>query len=145
MIELPEFIQSKISPEPMSGCWLWTGALTPKGYAQIRMAKRIERGHRVVYSFYRGQLPDDVPLDHRCRTRCCVNPDHLEPVTFAENTYRGDGPAGKNRRKLVCDYGHSLEDAHVRQGRKGKMRRDCRECRKRSNRQGLILKMAREQ
>jgi len=65
-------------------CWLWTGPLNPGGYGTNggRLA------HRVVYERLIGQIPAGLTLDHLCRVRNCVNPQHLEPVTIAENLRR---------------------------------------------------------
>lgn len=69
-------------------CWVWQRTLHHTGYGRIG-----DRGmaHRVIYQQVNGDLPADVHLDHLCRVRACVNPDHLEPVTCAENLRRGSG------------------------------------------------------
>src|SRR4051812_35687163 len=88
-----ELLYNKIFPEPMSGCWLWTGALNYNGYGTYSWAEEDGRhtylAHRLVYIIERGPIPDGLQLDHLCRLRCCVNPDHLEPVTSGENARRG--------------------------------------------------------
>lgn len=69
-----------------TGCWNWQGAITPAGYGKLGEAM----AHRLVYERERGQIAAGLVLDHRCRNRRCVNPDHLEPVTQSENITRGD-------------------------------------------------------
>ena len=72
------------------GCWLWRKALGGgTGYGQLRMNGRTHNAHRVMYERLVGPVPEGLVLDHLCRVRACVNPDHLEPVTFAENMRRG--------------------------------------------------------
>ena len=45
--------------------------------------------HRASYELAKGPIPDGMHLDHLCRVTCCINPDHLEPVTNRENARRG--------------------------------------------------------
>lgn len=71
-----------------SGCWLWTAATTPTGYGQFRFHDGSRAAHRLAYEQMVGPIPDGLELDHLCRVRNCVNPDHLEPVTHAENLRR---------------------------------------------------------
>jgi hypothetical protein len=76
-------------PVTESGCWLWVGALTSQGYGQMRgMNHRVTRAHRVAYELFKGPIPEGLYIDHLCRVRCCVNPDHLEAVTQFVNMAR---------------------------------------------------------
>jgi hypothetical protein len=78
-------LESKYRVNEATGCWEWVAAKSRSGYGYLGR----KRAHRAVYSLYRGSIPDGLVLDHLCRNTCCVNPDHLEPVTTAENTRRG--------------------------------------------------------
>ena len=115
----------KVSPEPNSGCWLWTAALFQNtGYALFNPStKRPVAGHRFAYEYYRGNVPEGLELDHLCRVRCCVNPDHLEAVTHGENVRRS--PIHKERIKTHCSKGHAydLDNTYVIAGK-----RKCRRC-----------------
>jgi hypothetical protein len=73
----------------LTPCWVWLNTLDPAGYGTMHRDHKMLRAHRVYYERAKGPIPDDLPLDHLCRVRPCVNPDHLEPVTVAENTRRG--------------------------------------------------------
>ncbi len=82
--------------------------------------------HRFSYELHIGPIPEGLVIDHLCRTPACVNPDHLEPVTNAENVRRGEAPSAIGRRTGLCKYGHSLIDAN-RHPVTGKVIR-CRTC-----------------
>lgn len=105
-------------------CWLWKGPLQKHGYGAIggRLA------HRVAYELLKGPIPEGLQLDHLCRVRPCVNPEHLEPVTPKTNCLRGFGPGGLNAQKTHCPRGHEYSDAntYVRTGRLPA--RGCRAC-----------------
>lgn len=92
-------------------CWLWTGG-TQKGYGRFPIHNRTtgkyicKPTHRFAWELLRGPIPKDKQLDHLCRVRNCVNPDHLELVTTKENVLRGIGPTAMNNRKTHCKHGH---------------------------------------
>lgn len=88
-----EWLFNQSHPVPFSGCWLWAGSLNGGGYAQVMVNKRRPVAHRVAYELKHGPVPEGLQLDHLCRVRCCVNPDHVEPVTTSINQLRGIGPA----------------------------------------------------
>ena len=70
-----------------SGCWLWTASIRD-GYGQIRDSGSVRGAHRVMFEQLVGEVDEGMDLDHLCRVRRCVNPDHLEPVTRLENILR---------------------------------------------------------
>lgn len=111
-------IESKIIPEPNSGCWIWTGMLNDAGYGLIAMRiggkKRQRRAHRIYYELVKGKISEKLTLDHLCRVRCCVNPDHLEPVTPVENVMRGESFYATQARKTHCPKGHPYAGANLR-------------------------------
>jgi hypothetical protein len=77
-----------------TGCWLWTGG-TRGGYGRLKLADYgMMEAHRASYEFHKGKIPEGLVLDHLCRNRSCINPEHLEPVTQLENIRRGETGQG---------------------------------------------------
>jgi len=125
-------------PEPNSGCWLWTKCTLPCGYGWMSvpdgwtgvLGRRQEAAHRVSYRLYKGDIPEGLEIDHLCRVRSCVNPDHLEAVTRRENVLRGVGLAAINAVKTHCKHGHLLSGPNLRINIRGskKIKRSCKKC-----------------
>ena len=92
--------------------WIWIGYVDPEdGYGRFKAAGNARRAHRLAYARWIGPLDDDddrIIVDHRCRERRCVNPDHLKLVTYAENAANADNPIADNMRKTECDRGHAF-------------------------------------
>ncbi|WP_082495325.1 HNH endonuclease signature motif containing protein [Aeromicrobium sp. Leaf291] len=112
-------------------CWLWTAQVSNQGYGSfyVRLPKgwRIRRAHRVAWWLLRGPVPGELVLDHICRVRRCVNPDHLEVVTPSTNTLRGIGPTAINARKTHCKRGHEFTPENIIPQNGGRYRA-CRQC-----------------
>ena len=135
-----------VSPEPNTGCWLWTGHCMKDGYGQFGIkATEVLLAHRAAYKFFVGPIPDGLELDHLCKTRCCVNPRHLEPVTHLENIRRGDAGVVRiaiNASITLCPQGHDYSPENTRiswckYGTSEKLYpcRNCRECARIRNRE----------
>lgn len=121
--ELPVNISSKI--DASGPCWLWLGApRVTDGYGMAYLGRRQERAHRAVWRFLVGRIPDGMDLDHVCRNRICVNPDHLEVVSRRVNMLRGIHPSALAVRSGRCKRGHSDWEPNGRGGS-----RRCRTCR----------------
>lgn len=116
-------------------CWLWTAATHPDGYGKFRADGRVlVYAHRWSYESLVGPIPEGLTLDHLCRTRNCVNPEHLEPVTNRVNILRGESPTAQNARLGVCPQGHAYDEDNTSHSGGG---RRCRTCvRERSQRMG---------
>lgn len=101
-------------------CWEWTGGLDTKGYGHVALPSGTTTGaHRAVYELLVGPVADGLQLDHLCRNRTCVNPDHLEPVTPAENVRRALS-------RPHCRRGHLMTGRNVMETAGGNRR--CRTC-----------------
>lgn len=97
--------------DPETGCWLWTGARTGKGYGSFERGGRVFRAHRFAYETAVG-LADGLHVHHKCFTPLCVNPDHLEALTPAEHIAR-HGPMNGARDKTHCKHGHPFNEANT--------------------------------
>lgn len=123
-------ISDNYIPEPNSGCWLWTGFTNEHGYGLLSVRengkKKLRRAHRISYELKNGPIPKGLQIDHLCRVRCCVNPDHMEPVTLVENVMRGESFYAQQARRTHCPRGHEYSGRNLHVGSKGE--RKCRAC-----------------
>ena len=97
-----------LEAEVERACWTWRGSKTNEGYGTLAVAGRTVYAHRLSYETFVGPIPPDKQIDHLCRNRACVRPDHMEVVTRKENILRGESPTAKNARKMTCPRGHPL-------------------------------------
>ncbi len=108
-----------------NGCWIWKFATYPTGYGHC--ARDSGYAHRVSWEIANGPIPAGLTIDHLCRVRACVNPDHLDAVTIRENILRSPfAVAAINARKTHCVRGHPFDEENTRLDSHG--RRICRTC-----------------
>jgi len=123
--KLKAYLLSKI--KKVNNCWIWQDkSINTSGYAQIKIQKKQVLVHRLSYELFNGKLEKNLVIDHLCRNKLCINPDHLELVTRKENILRGFGPTAINSRKIACKKGHSLTGYNLIIRKTGN--RECRTC-----------------
>ena len=120
---------AKIEKQP-NGCWKWTACTRKDGYGQLSCGPASDGhilAHRASYELHKGPIPEGLDLDHLCRNRWCVNPDHLEAVTRQVNCLRGEHPSIQIHLSGRCQRGHEFneENTYVYKGK-----RMCRVCRR---------------
>lgn len=124
---IPPRFWAKVVVDEDSGCWLWTGANTC-GYGRWRTNSRLQLAHRVAYELLRGSVAEGMTVDHLCRVTRCVNPEHMEVVTRAENIRRAWAT------QTHCKNGHPLEGDNLASLTTRPERRICITCRREYNR-----------
>lgn len=108
-------------------CWRWGARINANGYGQFFFHRRTVQAHRFAYHAFVETITPDLVLDHLCRVRNCVNPEHLEAVSNRENLMRGDTIYAANAAKDRCPAGHPYtpENTYDRGGRAGRLCKKC--------------------
>ena len=116
-------------------CWQWTACRDANGYGRFGIGSRVYYAHRVAWQILVGEISKGLVIDHLCRNKSCVNPDHMEPVTIGENVARGPARllSAQVRAKIThCPCGHPYDDVNTYVTRRGE--RACRTCKNASSR-----------
>lgn len=125
--QIPSRLWERIEVNEDTGCWLWIGSCYRNGYSQIWNGSRPSLGHRFVYECVVGKIPAASEIDHLCRVRNCLRPEHLQAVSHRENVLRSFAPTAVNAAKTHCPKGHPYTPENTyRRPADGKRR--CREC-----------------
>jgi hypothetical protein len=124
--------------DPVTGCWLWTGAKNPFGYGNIGGERGVPKNintHRAAYELYVGPIPPGMVVMHSCDRPACFNPAHLSVGTPRDNTQdmiRKGRDTRPSRTATHCKHGHPFDEQNTRRDVRG--RRVCRECMRRHSR-----------
>jgi len=107
------------------GCWRWLARKDKDGYAIFWYNRKNWVASRFSYLAFVGEIPDGTQIDHECRTRDCVNPEHLRPLTSQQNN-----DSKPKFMKLFCSRGHrySPETLFLQKGKNGRINYACRVC-----------------
>lgn len=131
---LPRFMSKVSMPTGEFGCMEWTAALYSGGYGHFGLsAKEHWLAHRLSYTYWVGEIPEGLDIDHLCRNRKCVRVDHLEPVSRQVNLLRGATTPAARAAQTHCKHGHEFNDENTRIDKKS--RRHCRACDKTRSRE----------
>jgi len=93
----------------ISNCWVWNGSVNLNGYGQFRVAQKIMLAHRASYELYKSEIIPGLIVRHKCLSKKCVNPEHLELGTYTDNArdrvrdgtqYRGGSKRKNNLIKI---------------------------------------------
>ena len=126
-----------------NGCHIWTGAITQAGYGQFGANGIIQYAHRIAYEQKKGKIPEGLEIDHLCRNRSCVNPEHLEAVTCRENIHRGISLMAQRAKQTHCKRGHLFSEDNTYRDHRGY--RECKICKRLRNQEYNKKIMTRKQ
>lgn len=123
---MTEIFSRHIETCPMTGCWMWTGAIDGHGYGRVLGKNRKNtQAHRISWEMNMGPIPSGMVLDHICRLPCCVNPAHLRIFTRRQNALENSfGMSALNAARKKCKNGHEYSFASSW----AHPQRVCREC-----------------
>lgn len=118
-----------------NGCWIWQGSVDSRGYGQLKSQGITWRAHRFFYVSLVNKIPPNYQIDHLCKNKLCVNPEHLEPVTQFENMKRS-GVWEKNKGRSHCPKGHEYTPENIANTK----RLTCLQCKREYNREYMKKK-----
>jgi HNH endonuclease len=116
-------------PSLPDGCMEWMAHRSVYGYGRFKFNGVQVGAHRLSWIITNGPIPKNMQIDHLCRNRGCVRPDHLDLVTQKENVLRSEAPSAKQAKQTHCKRGHELSGDNIYQGKYERTGiRDCISC-----------------
>lgn len=109
-------------------CWEWLGSDNGTEYGKFWLNNETKYAHRISYFLAYGNIEDGYQIDHLCKNRKCVNPNHLEKVTVKINNNRGNSFSGKRIKRTHCSKGHLLSDDNLCENYLARGLRVCKIC-----------------
>lgn len=89
--EVIEALRERIKVD-VSGCWIWQGPYETTGYPRVGFIRPVHVGGPKIYLVHRLMLEaklrrgiKNMHSHHTCANHGCVNPEHLELATAAQN------------------------------------------------------------
>lgn len=117
-------------------CWVWKGSLSRAGYGRLTIReggkKMTKSAHRVSYETFVGKIPVGLTIDHLCKNKACINPDHLEAVSQKVNVHRANPLWKQEAARTHCPQGHEYteDNMYKYKTRSGGVCRNCKTCMK---------------
>lgn len=140
-------LEERVYKDPNSGCWIYLGQINAKGYPLCSFVNfKTKTAYRLVYELCKGKIPAGLEIDHVCRVRSCINPNHLDAVTHAENMRRSIGYNIGHHVLTVCRKGHPYtpENEIIRRHWKtGAIYHNCRICTNEAQRKNALKRKMR--
>jgi hypothetical protein len=123
---------SKVDIKEKTECWNWLASDNGNGYGRFYIGggkknAKTDYAHRVSYILSVGNIPEKLEIDHLCKNRRCVNPNHLEVVTRKENNLRSDSLSAQRAKQTTCKRGHPLSGNNLYEAGGRRLCRTCRE------------------
>lgn len=122
---------------PESGCWIWMGTTTQKGYGRLMINYKTIRAHRLAYEVFKGPIPENILVCHQCDIPTCINPNHLFLGTSNDNIQ--DIIIKRrwfNSNKIHCKRGHNIMDENnIYRRPNNPIWRFCKQCRRERTRE----------
>lgn len=125
------FLAKVALPEDADGCMVWIACRGKNGYGRFGLGGGWVYAHRVAYELFVGKIPPGLVIDHLCRNRACVRPDHLSPVTNRDNILAPGSlswAAAKAAQTHCVRGGHLLTGENLVRRSVARGVRDCRAC-----------------